>query len=153
MSYAAVAAGVQGSVEDVEALCEELAAQQHFFADAGLTVWPDGTHGGSYRFQHTLYRQVLYERLGTMRRMHLHRRIGAGLEAGYGPRAREIAPQLAVHFERGARRPEPSTVGRRFSPEPTPSATRSERRCSASGSYKACIEAMPHGGSWVPPAS
>jgi predicted ATPase len=33
----AVAAGVQSPVEDVEAVCEELAAQQHFLDDVGLT--------------------------------------------------------------------------------------------------------------------
>ena len=32
--------------------------------------------------------------------MQLHQRIGARLEAGYGARAREVAAQLAVHFER-----------------------------------------------------
>jgi predicted ATPase len=48
-----------------------------------------------------LYQQVLYERLGTARRLHLHRRIGARLAAGYGARSWEIASQLAVHFEHG----------------------------------------------------
>jgi predicted ATPase len=43
----------------------------------------------------------LYERLGTARRLELHRCIGARLEAGYGDRAGEIAASLAVHFERG----------------------------------------------------
>ena len=66
-----------------------------------MTVWPDGTSGGRYRFQHALYQQVLYESLGTARRVQLHQRIGARLEAGYGARAGEIAAQLAVHFERG----------------------------------------------------
>ena len=99
-AVAAVAAGSQFSVEDVEAVCEGLAAQQHFLADVGLTVWPDGTSGGRYRFQHALYQQVLYDQLGTARRGQLHRRIGARLEAGYGARAGEIAVQLAVHFER-----------------------------------------------------
>jgi predicted ATPase/DNA-binding winged helix-turn-helix (wHTH) protein len=98
---AAVAAGAECSVADVEELCEGLAAQRHFLADAGLTVWPDGTRAGGYRFQHALYQQVLYEQLGPTRREQLHRRIGARLEAGYGARAREIASQLAVHFERG----------------------------------------------------
>src|SRR5262249_22501987 len=45
--------------------------------------------------------QVLYESLGTARRMQLHQRIGARLEAGDGARAGELAAQLAVHFERG----------------------------------------------------
>ena len=64
-------------------------------------VWPDGTSGGRYHFQHALYQQVLYDQIGTARRMQLHQRIGMRLEAGYGARAREIAARLAVHFERG----------------------------------------------------
>jgi predicted ATPase/DNA-binding winged helix-turn-helix (wHTH) protein len=100
-AVAAVAAGVQGSVEEVEAVCEGLVAPHPFLADIGLVTWPDGTSAGSYRFQHALYQQVLYGGLGTGRRAQLHRRIGARLEAGYGARAGEIAAQLAVHFERG----------------------------------------------------
>jgi predicted ATPase len=46
---------------------------------------------------------VLYEELGTARRVQLHQRIGARLEAGYGAQASEIATQLAVHFERGGK--------------------------------------------------
>src|SRR5499426_3708585 len=100
-AVAAVAAAAQCPVEDVEAVCEGLAAQQHLLDDAGLRVWPDGTSVSRYRFQHALYQQVLYEQIGTVRRRQLHRRIGVRLEAGYGARAREIAAQLAVHFERG----------------------------------------------------
>jgi predicted ATPase len=97
----AVAAGAQCPVADVDAQCDTLAAQHHFLDGTGLTIWPDGTSGGSYRFQHGLYQQVLYEQLGMVRRMQLHQRIGARLEEGYGARARDIAAQLAVHFERG----------------------------------------------------
>jgi len=100
-AVAAVTAGAQGPEEAVEAQCEAVAAQRHFLDDIGVTVWPDGTRGGRYRFQHALYQQVLYESLGTARRMQLHQRIGARLEAGYGARAGEIAAQLAVHCERG----------------------------------------------------
>jgi predicted ATPase len=97
----AVAAGAQCAASEVEAVCEELAARQHFLDDIGLTVWPDGTSGGSYRFRHNLYPQVLYEQLGSARRQQLHRRIGVCLEAGYGALAKDIASQLALHFERG----------------------------------------------------
>jgi predicted ATPase len=100
-TVAAVAAGAQYPMEDVEVLCEGLTAQRHFLDGAGLTVWPDGTRSGHYRFRHVLYRQVLYEQVGTARRAQLHRRIGTRLEAGYGAQARDIAAQLAVHFERG----------------------------------------------------
>jgi predicted ATPase len=101
----AVAAGVRCPVAEVEALFEALAAQHHFIDDGGLARWPDGTIGGSYRFQHALYQQVLYEQLGTARRAQLHQRIGARLESGYGVRARDIAAHLAVHFERGGEVP------------------------------------------------
>jgi tetratricopeptide (TPR) repeat protein len=96
-----VAAGVQWPVADVEAVCDALVAQQHFLDDTGLTRWPDGTSGGSYRFRHALYQQVLYERLGPTRRAQLHQRLGTRLEAGYGAQAGAIAAHLALHFERG----------------------------------------------------
>ena len=55
-TVAAVAAGSQAPVEDVEVVCEGLAAQQHLLDEAGLGVWPDGTPvGGRYRFRHALY--------------------------------------------------------------------------------------------------
>jgi predicted ATPase len=100
-AVAAVAAGLQCPVADIEARCEALAMQHHFLDDTGLAVWPDGTRGGRYRFQHALYQQALYEQIGTARRMRLHRHIGVCLEAGYGIRAGDIAAQLAIHFERG----------------------------------------------------
>ena len=37
------------------------------------------TRGGRYRFQHALYQQVLYEALGTARRVQLHQGIGTRL--------------------------------------------------------------------------
>ena len=75
--------------------------EQRVLEDTGVTVWPDGTRGGGYRFHHALYQQVLYESLGTTRRAQLHRQVGARLEEGYGARAGDIAAQLALHFERG----------------------------------------------------
>ena len=83
-AVAAVAAGVQGSVADVEAQCEGLAAQHHFIDDIGLVVWPDGSRGGRYRFQHALYQQVLYERLGTARRVNCIGALGRGLRRAMG---------------------------------------------------------------------
>ena len=138
-AVAAVAAGSQVPVEDVEAVCEALAAQQHFLDDTGLAVWPDGTSRGRYRFQHALYQQVLYEQLGTARRVQLHRRIGARLEAGYGARAGEIAAQLAVHFERGgevaAGRPLLAAGGGQCRPAQCPSRSdhRPQQRAGAAG--------------------
>jgi predicted ATPase len=70
-----------------------------------VSEWPDGTESGRYQFRHALYQQVLYGRLGSVRRWQLHRRIGRRRETGYGPQAREIAARLAVHFERGGEIP------------------------------------------------
>jgi tetratricopeptide (TPR) repeat protein len=100
-TVAAVAAGLQWPVADVEARCDAVATQHHFLDDTGVVVWPDGTRGGSYRFQHALYQQALYEQIGTARRGQCHRHIAGCLAAGYGARAGEIAAQLAIHFERG----------------------------------------------------
>ena len=90
-AVAAVAAGVQGSIEDVEAVCDGLATRGTSSTTLG------GRSGGwhprwTYRFQHALYRQVLYERLGTMRCVQLHGRIGARLEGGYGAQAGRSPP-------------------------------------------------------------
>jgi predicted ATPase len=98
---AAVAAGMQDKVEAVDAVCDGLVTPQRVLEDTGVTVWPDGTRGGGYRFHHALYQQVLYEALGPTRRAQLHRQVGDRLERGHGARAGDIAAQLALHFERG----------------------------------------------------
>jgi predicted ATPase len=54
-----------------------------------------------YGFRHALYQEVLYAQISLSRRTRLHRQIGEREEQGYGARAREIAAELAVHFERG----------------------------------------------------
>jgi predicted ATPase/DNA-binding winged helix-turn-helix (wHTH) protein len=78
---AAVAAGTQSTVEAVDAVCDGLVTPHRMLEDTGVTVWPDGTRGGGYRFHHALYQQVLYEALGPTRRAQLHRQVGARLEA------------------------------------------------------------------------
>jgi DNA-binding winged helix-turn-helix (wHTH) protein/predicted ATPase len=100
-SAAAVAAGVETTVEAVEEQCAELARHEQFLQASGTSEWPDGTVATRYRFQHALYQEVLYERLPAARRQRLHRQIGERQEAAYGERAREIATELALHFERG----------------------------------------------------
>ena len=44
---------------------------------------------------------MLYERLSAGRRQRLHQRIGERIEQGHGDQAREVAAELALHFERG----------------------------------------------------
>ena len=102
-------------------MCEALAAQQHVLDETGLMDWPDGTSGGSYRFRHALYQQVLYEQVGLTRRRHLHQRIAARLEASYGAAAGEVAahlPSTANAAGRSAGRPLLAAGGRQCHPTP-----------------------------------
>ena len=101
-STLAVAAGLGEDRAAVEARCDELARQRQFIQDCGVQVLPNGEAVSRYGFIHALYQNVLYERVSASRRVQLHRRIGEQAEELYGERAREIAAELAMHFERGA---------------------------------------------------
>jgi predicted ATPase len=98
---AAVAAGVDHTLEAIEARYETLARREQFVQARSIDTWPDGTITARYRFLHDLYKATAYDRVPASRRMRWHRQIGARLEAGYGPRALEIAAELAEHFVRG----------------------------------------------------
>src|SRR5262249_32086929 len=47
------------------------------------------------------YPEVVYQQVTAGRRVRLHQRIGEREEAAYGERAREIAAEVAGHFEQG----------------------------------------------------
>jgi tetratricopeptide (TPR) repeat protein len=100
-SAAAVAAGLGAEIIAVEELCEGLARRQQFLQAQGFSEWPDGTVAASYEFIHTLYQNVLYERITAGKRVQFHHRIGERREQVYGGQASEIAVELALHFEHG----------------------------------------------------
>jgi DNA-binding winged helix-turn-helix (wHTH) protein/predicted ATPase len=100
-STLAVVAALEEDRAAVEARCDRLARQRQFIHDCGVQVLPNGETVGRYGFIHALYQNVLYERVSPSRRVELHRRIGERGEEVFGERAREIAAELAVHFERG----------------------------------------------------
>ena len=52
-----------------------------------------------YRFRHHLFQQYVYNDLAETERVYLHEDIALALEEMYGEKAKEIAPQLAWHFE------------------------------------------------------
>jgi len=97
----AVAAGLEEDRTLVEARCDELASQHQFIQDRGVQALPNGEASTRYGFIHALYQNVLYERMSASRRVQLHRRIGERGEDIYGENAREIAAELAMHFDRG----------------------------------------------------
>ena len=88
-SAAAAAAGTDEPLRLVEDRCAELARHGQFLIAAGVEAWPDGTVAERYRFVHSLYQHVVYERLSPSRRTQFHGRIGARAEAGYRERAGE----------------------------------------------------------------
>jgi predicted ATPase len=100
-SAAALAAVVNRATEDIEARLAVLAHRGQCIEAEALVTWPDGTVAAGYSFRHDLFRDILYERIPPGRQRRWHLQIGAGKELGYGTRAREIAAELAVHFERG----------------------------------------------------
>jgi predicted ATPase/DNA-binding winged helix-turn-helix (wHTH) protein len=101
-SALSVSAGLLEEHAVIEGHCDELARQRQFIQDSGVEVLPNGTAVSRYGFIHSLYQNVLYERISPFRRIQLHLRIGEQTEALYGEHASEIAAELAMHFERGA---------------------------------------------------
>jgi predicted ATPase/DNA-binding winged helix-turn-helix (wHTH) protein len=100
-SSAAVAAGMGIDIAEVETSCEELARRGQFLRAREADEWPDATVAARYEFLHSLYQQAWYERVSAGRRTRLHQRIGERYENAYGSQVREIAAELAVHFEQG----------------------------------------------------
>jgi predicted ATPase len=100
-SAAAVGAGIETVVAEVEERCAVLARRGQFIQARGVEEWPDGTISGRYGFLHALYQQVVYDRLPPGLCFQLHRRIGEREEAAYGARAAEHAAKLAMHFDHG----------------------------------------------------
>ena len=101
LAAASIAAGLEEPLEDVEARLGELARRGSLLEAGETAEWPDGTVAASFRFAHALHQEVLYRRVTTARRIGLHRRIGERLERGWAGKTEEIAPELAMHFERG----------------------------------------------------
>jgi predicted ATPase len=97
----AVAAALGKVVANIEMRCEAFARAQRFLRVAGYVEWPDRSVSRRYHFTHELYRQVVYAAIPEGHCMRLHQRIGRALEAACGARRMDIAPQLAIHFERG----------------------------------------------------
>ncbi len=98
---AAVAAGAKAQPEEVEKQCDGLATRGYLLRRRHVEEWPDGTVSAGYGFIHGFYHQVLYEQMGDAQRVRMHRLIGERKEAAWGERARDIAGELAAHFEHG----------------------------------------------------
>ena len=86
---------------DLEEQFANLERVHRLISTLGEEELPDGSLAMRYRFAHALYQNVLYDELVSKRRILLHRQAGEQLLQHYGKQATRIAPQLAMHFERG----------------------------------------------------
>lgn len=98
----ALAVALQREPGEIEEACARLGHAAQFVSAGEVATWPDGRAGMRHAFLHALYQQVLYERVTPTRRQLLHRRVAASLEEGFASELERIAPQLALHLERGA---------------------------------------------------
>jgi len=101
----ALAVVLERPASDVEIACARLAQAAQFVNPGHVTTWPDGSTGMEHAFRHALYQQELYARVTPARRQLLHRRVAACLEKVFAGELEDIAPQLALQFERGAEAP------------------------------------------------
>jgi predicted ATPase/DNA-binding winged helix-turn-helix (wHTH) protein len=104
-SAATVATGTGRRPKTVEEQCARLSRRGQWLQSQGAIEWPDGTITAGYRFLHSMYQEVLYERVSPGIRVHLHERIGQRLEAAYAQHIDDIVVELALHFERGRNAP------------------------------------------------
>jgi DNA-binding winged helix-turn-helix (wHTH) protein/tetratricopeptide (TPR) repeat protein len=98
-SSAQAAAALEQDPIAVEDCCQRLAHLVQFIQPTGTDLPPHGMPGQRYAFIHTFYQNLWYGRIGAARRTRYHQRIGEYGERSYGARVREVAAELAVHFE------------------------------------------------------
>jgi tetratricopeptide (TPR) repeat protein len=97
---AEVVAGVQAA--DARGLIRRLSGElekQHRLVNALGIRRMQGQRLSLYRFQHNLFQTYLYNALDKVERAVLHEDVGTVLEELYGNQSKEVAVQLARHFE------------------------------------------------------
>ena len=88
-------------LSDVEEACTASAERLQFLQASGLRELPNGVLTLEYEFRHSLYREVLYRRLGPAQRVKFHRLLALGLESLRSQVEPESAAEIALHFEEG----------------------------------------------------
>ncbi|HEU5293401.1 MAG TPA: hypothetical protein VFU71_01305, partial [Burkholderiaceae bacterium] len=87
-------------VDEIEQVCEALAAGARFIRPVGLQEVPDEGFSAIYEFRHVLYREAVYRSLSEMNRVRLHRRIGERLKVLHALDRLEGAAEIAMHLQR-----------------------------------------------------
>ena len=68
---------------------------------SGIHEAADGADSAHYEFGHALHRQALYRRLSSLNRSKLHRSLGEAAHRSRFAGKRELASEVALHFEEG----------------------------------------------------
>ncbi len=97
----AVATMMQADSSDVEEQCALSAERLQFLNACGLRELPNREFTLAFEFRHSLYREVLYRRLGPAQRVKYHRLLGEGLETLRSTTEHDAAAEMALHFEEG----------------------------------------------------
>jgi DNA-binding winged helix-turn-helix (wHTH) protein len=100
-SVSTVAAVLEADLAETEELCLGWARKGQLLRTLGPSQASDERVSLRCAFAHGLYQQVAYERIGPVRIANLHLRVGQRLEAGQAGSVEALAPELALHFERG----------------------------------------------------
>jgi len=87
------------TTEEIENTCEALAERHQFIRAAGLQELADGTVSAHYEFRHALYREAVYRQLSDVTRSRAHRMLGERLKGLCSASRRELAAEIALHFE------------------------------------------------------
>lgn len=101
--FSAWAAG--GMVDSAETAAEELldglAQRLQFIRFAGVQKTPLESDSAHFEFRHSLYRQALYRSLSASTRVKLHRTLADRLMPVCNAGRRELATEIALHYEQG----------------------------------------------------
>lgn len=92
-----VAAVLQREISEIENWLDSLAQRQIFIQSAGLATLPNESRCSSYRFIHSLHREVLYRRCGFATRQRLRMRINRALEALQATNVSSVTSEVANH--------------------------------------------------------
>ena len=89
------------SPDQIEDLCDQLSARQQVIKSAGIQELSNGLASAHYEFGHSLYRQAIYRSLSDGTRSRLHLGLAARLQTLCMSGHRELASEVAFHFEEG----------------------------------------------------
>lgn len=88
-------------VDWVAQQCDMLAGRQQWLASIVAEPGAHADREGHYAFRHALVRHVFHDRMGTLARAQLHRRVALALASAAASGAAVSAAELATQFELG----------------------------------------------------